>query len=168
MRSDALHRFASLTADFSVPGATCARRVLRRDPAAEDRSCEQSERLRRFDPRCASRYEPSRHELALVSSGRDPYAESGFAQEPALAAPPILLFRDLDRRLLSRDGLSPTRAQPRLDRARAPRGTRAAAIPVRSTDICNPQDLFSTTSPTVSVCSESCSHANRELPVQRR
>jgi len=38
---------------------------------------------------------------------------------------------------------SPVRAQPRLDRARAPRGTRAAAIPVRSTDICNPQDCFS-------------------------
>lgn len=38
---------------------------------------------------------------------------------------------------------SPVRAQPRLDRARAPRGTRAAAIPVRSTDICNPQDHFS-------------------------
>jgi hypothetical protein len=63
---------------------------------------------------------------------------------------------------------SPVRAPSRLDRARAPRGTRAAAIPVRSTDICNPQDLFSTTSPTVSVRSESCSHAIREPPVQRR
>lgn len=68
--------------------------------------------------------------------------KSGFAREPALAAPPIAS--------LSRRGSStalsirchPSRAQPRLDRAHAPRGTRAAAIPVRSTDICNPQDLF--------------------------
>jgi hypothetical protein len=51
-------------------------------------------------------------------------------------------FRGEDRRLLSRSGRHPSRAQPRLDRAHAPRGTRAAAIPVRSTDICNPQDLF--------------------------
>lgn len=171
MRSDALHRFTPSRADRSVPGATCAHRVLRRDPAAEVRSCERPVRLLSFDPRCASRYEPSRHELALVSSGRGPYMESGFAREPALAAPPIAS--------LSRRGSStalsirchPSRAQPRLDRAHAPRGTRAAAIPVRSTDICNPQDLFSTTSPTVSVCSESCcprdSGAAGSTPVAR-
>jgi len=35
-------------------------------------------RLLSFDPRCASRYEPSRHELALVSSGRGPYMEIRF------------------------------------------------------------------------------------------
>jgi len=142
MRSDALHRFTPSRADRSVPGATCAHRVLRRDPAAEDHSCERPVRLLSFDPRCASRYEPSRHELALVSSGRGPYMESGFAREPALAAPPIfsLSGRGSSTALSSR--CHPSRAQPRLDRAHAPRGTRAAAIPVRSTDICNPQDLF--------------------------
>lgn len=146
----------------AAPAASCdatlpPRTALASDPNA---SC-------RFDPRCASRYEPSRHELALVSSGRGPYAESGFAQEPALAAPPIFSFEIGSSTALSSRS-SPVRAPSRLDRARAPRGTRAAAIPVRSTDICNPQDLFSTTSPTVSVCSESCSHATREPPVQRR
>jgi hypothetical protein len=63
---------------------------------------------------------------------------------------------------------SPVRAQPRLDRARAPRGTRAAAIPVRSTDICNPQDLFSTTSPWSRCVPNRVAHAIRELPVLRR
>lgn len=124
-------------------------------------------RLSSFDPRCASRYEPSRHELALVSSGRDPHAESGFAKEPALAAPPIPSVGGRSSTALSIRS-SPVRAQPRLDRARAPRGTRAAAIPVRSTDICNPQDSFSTTSPSSRCVPNRVAHAIREPPVLRR
>lgn len=123
--------------------------------------------FRRFDPRCASRYEPSRHELALVSSGRDPYADP-VSRGSLLSPLPRSVSFEIGSSTALSNWSSPVRAPSRLDRARAPRGTRAAAIPVRSTDICNPQDLFSTTSPTVSVCSESCSHAIREPPVQRR
>jgi hypothetical protein len=72
-----------------APAASCDATLPPRTALASDPNA-----FCRFDPRCASRYEPSRHELALVSSGRGPYAESGFAQEPALAAPPIRLFRD--------------------------------------------------------------------------
>lgn len=155
MRPDALHRFAPSPRDCSVPGASTARRVLRRDPAAEDRSCERPVRL------CRSIRDALRGTSLPVTSLRSCRVGVTRMRNPvsrrSLLSP---LLRSLplerDRRLLSRDGRSPVRAQPRLDRARAPRGTRAAAIPVRSTDICNPQDLFSTTSPTVSVRSESC------------
>jgi len=156
MRSDALHRFTPSRADRSVPGATCAHRVLRRDPAAEDHSCERPVRL------CRSIRDALRGTSLPVTSlrscrvgvtrMRNPVSRGSLFSLLPRSSP----FRGEDRRLLSRSGVHPFRAQPRLDRAHAPRGTRAAAIPVRSTDICNPQDLFSTTSPTVSVRSESC------------
>lgn len=95
---------------------------------------------------------------------------SGFAQERALAAPPIARAAIVDCfSLLSRGSLRPRRGgHPRRGavEARLARSLRvgavAAAAPVRFDRLCNPQDSFSTTSTFVSVHSGSHSHAIRE------
>jgi hypothetical protein len=142
MRSDALHRFAPSRADFSVPGATCARRVLRHGSAAEDRSCERPERLSSFRSamRFAVRAFPSRA-CARVEWAWPVCGIRFRAGACSRCSPDPSLSRFGSSTALSIRS-SPVRAPSRLDRARAPRGTRAAAIPVRSTDICNPQDFF--------------------------
>lgn len=100
-------------------------RSLHCAPRLATRPCRRGSLLRAtraplsFDPRCASRYEPSRHELALVSSGRDPYAESGVAQEPALAAPPISPIGERSSTALSRRSFTRSSAAEARSRARS-------------------------------------------------
>lgn len=149
-----------------MPAASRVAPRFRVTSAAEDRPCERPERLLSSDPRCAARYEPSLHSLARVSSGRGPLPDPVSLQEPALAAP-VDLHLSIE---IAACGVDPVvtrdRSQSRLGRALATRGRSGGDRRSVSTDVCNPQDFFSTTrSPSRSTPNRD-SHAIREPPVR--